>query len=297
MFEGYSHHMNSDHSRTPVPEVAHFYDPDTFTFTYVVWDPASARAAIIDPVLDYDPKTRRVATRSAEPVLQFVAQRSLAVEWILETHAHADHLTGAEFLKRRWGYAPKVGIGAGIRRVQSAFKQSLSLEPDFPVDGRQFDLLLEEGDRLPLGALTIEVLATPGHTPDSLTYRIGDAAFIGDTMFAPYFGTARCDFPGGDVQQLYTSMQKVLALPDSTRIFLCHDYPPAGQEPQHLTSPREQREHNIHLRGGVDEAAFVALRSARDATLAQPRLLEPSLRINIRAGRLEDPKVTEEGLP
>lgn len=282
---------------TPVPDVVHFFDPVTFTFTYVVSDPASGLAAIIDPVLDYDPKTRRIATHSADQVLRFVAERSLTVEWILDTHAHADHLTGAEYLKRRWGHSPRVGIGSGIRNVQAAFKQSLALEPEFPVDGRQFDILLEEGDRLPLGSLNIEVLSTPGHTPDSLTYLIGDAAFIGDTMFAPYYGTARCDFPGGDVHQLYASMQKLLSLPDSTRIFLCHDYPPAGQAPQHLTNPRDQREHNIHLRGGVGEAAFAKMRSARDATLSTPRLQEPSLRINVRAGRLEDPKVTDEALP
>ena len=286
--------MNS--AEPSVSEVIPFYDEATFTFTYLVIDPSSGRAAIIDPVLDYDPASRRIGTHSAERVLGAVAERGLAVDWILETHAHADHLTAAEFLKRRLAGAPRVGIGAGIQQVQTTFKEKLSLEPDFPTDGRQFDRLFQKDDRVALGALTIAVLDTPGHTPDSVSYLIGDAVFVGDTLFAPYYGTARCDFPGGDARQLYASMQKLLALPATTRIFLCHDYPPEGHAPQYQSTPRAQREQNIHLKDGIDEASFVAMRRARDATLKAPRLLEASLRVNVRAGRLEDPHVTEETL-
>jgi glyoxylase-like metal-dependent hydrolase (beta-lactamase superfamily II) len=286
--------MNS--AEPSVPEVIPFYDEATFTFTYLVIDPSSGRAAIIDPVLDYDPASRRIGTHSAERVLGAVAERGLAVDWILETHAHADHLTAAEFLKLRLAGAPRVGIGAGIQQVQTTFKEKLSLEPDFPTDGRQFDRLFQKGDSVSLGALTIAVLDTPGHTPDSVSYLVGDAVFVGDTLFAPYYGTARCDFPGGDARQLYASMQKLLALPATTRIFLCHDYPPEGHAPQYESNPRAQREQNIHLKDGIDEASFVAMRRARDATLKAPRLLEASLRVNVRAGRLEDPHVTEETL-
>ena len=289
--------MNSVESTDPIPEVIPFYDEATFTFTYLVIDPSSGRAAIIDPVLDYDPASRRIGTHSAERVLGAVAERGLAVDWILETHAHADHLTAAEFLKRRLAGAPRVGIGAGIQQVQTTFKEKLSLESDFPTDGRQFDRLFQKDDRVALGALTIAVLDTPGHTPDSVSYLIGDAVFVGDTLFAPYYGTARCDFPGGDARQLYASMQKLLALPATTRIFLCHDYPPEGHAPQYQSTPRAQREQNIHLKDGIDEASFVTMRRARDATLKAPRLLEASLRVNVRAGRLEDPHVTEETLP
>ena len=291
---GYHSRMNS--AEPSVSEVIPFYDEATFTFTYLVIDPSSGRAAIIDPVLDYDLASRRIGTHSAERVLGAVAERGLAVDWILETHAHADHLTAAEFLKRRLAGAPRVGIGAGIQQVQTTFKEKLSLEPDFPTDGRQFDRLFQKGDRVALGALTIAVLDTPGHTPDSVSYLVGDAVFVGDTLFAPYYGTARCDFPGGDARQLYASMQKLLALPATTRIFLCHDYPPEGHAPQYQSTPRAQREQNIHLKDGVDEASFVAMRRARDATLKAPRLLEASLRVNVRAGRLEDPHVTEETL-
>ena len=289
--------MNSVKSTAPIPEIIPFYDEVTFTFTYLVIDPSSGRAAIIDPVLDYDPASRRIGTHSAERVLGAVAERGLAVDWILETHAHADHLTAAEFLKRRLAGAPRVGIGAGIQQVQTTFKEKLSLESDFPTDGRQFDRLFQKDDRVALGALTIAVLDTPGHTPDSVSYLIGDAVFVGDTLFAPYYGTARCDFPGGDARQLYASMQKLLALPATTRIFLCHDYPPEGHAPQYQSTPRAQREQNIHLKDGIDEASFVTMRRARDATLKAPRLLEASLRVNVRAGRLEDPHVTEETLP
>jgi glyoxylase-like metal-dependent hydrolase (beta-lactamase superfamily II) len=272
-----------------------FHDPATFTFTYVVSDPVSGIAAVIDPVLDYDPIATRIATHSARRVLDYVMINSLQVQWILETHAHADHLSAAQWLKRELAFVPRVAIGAGIRQVQATFKDRLLLEPEFAIDGSQFDLLLAEGDRLPLGSFEVQVLATPGHTPDSLSYLVGDAAFVGDTLFAPYYGTARCDFPGGDARALFTSIHRILELPDDTRIFLCHDYPPNGQAPQHLSSPREQRSGNLHLKDGVDVESFVAMRHARDATLAPPRLLEPSLRVNVRAGHLSDPLVSRDG--
>lgn len=272
---------------TQTPLVTPFFDAVTGTFTYVVADPATRVAAVIDPVLDYDPVTRRTSSESAQQVLDHVQQHALRVRWILETHAHADHLTAAQWLKQHFPQAI-VGIGEEIRTVQASFKASLSLEPDFATDGRQFDVLLKGGDRLALGNFQVEVIDTPGHTPDSVTYIIGDAVFVGDTIFAPRFGTARCDFPGGDATTLWGSMQRLLALPDHMKIYLCHDYPPEAAQPQHLTDPASLREQNIHLKGGVTREQFVQMREARDATLKQPRLLEPSLRANIRAGELSD---------
>lgn len=270
------------------PIVQTFFDPPTGTFSHVVSDRDSRLAAIVDPVLDYDPTTRRTATTSAEALLDHVRRENLHVEWILETHAHADHLTSAQWLKARLPGA-RVGIGKGICQVQKTFKSRLNLEADFPTDGRQFDALFKPGDRFSLDKLHVDVIATPGHTPDSVTYLIGDAAFVGDTIFAPRYGTARCDFPGGDARTLYESMQRLLSLPESTRIFLCHDYPGEGLEPQYLTSPTDLRDNNIHLKGGVTREQFVDMRETRDATLKAPKLLEPSLRANIRAGHLDDP--------
>jgi glyoxylase-like metal-dependent hydrolase (beta-lactamase superfamily II) len=270
------------------PIVQTFFDLATGTFSHVVSDPDTRVAAIVDPVLDYDPATRLTATSSAEALLDHVRRENLHVEWILETHAHADHLTSAQWLKVRLPGA-RVGIGEGIRAVQQTFKSRLNLEPDFPVDGRQFDALFTPGDRFPFGELHVDVIATPGHTPDSVTYLIGDAAFVGDTIFAPRYGTARCDFPGGDARTLYGSMQRLLALPESTRIYLCHDYPGEGLAPQYLTNSTDLRDNNIHLKGGVTLAQFVDMREKRDATLNPPKLLEPSLRANIRAGHLDDP--------
>lgn len=270
------------------PVVQTFFDPPTGTFSHVVSDPESRIAAIIDPVLDYDPATRTTATTSAEALLDHVTREHLQVDWILETHAHADHLTSAQWLKTRLPGA-LVGIGEGIRQVQQTFKARLGLEPDFPADGRQFDVLFRPGDRFSLGGVQVEVVATPGHTPDSVSYLIGDAVFVGDTIFAPRYGTARCDFPGGDARALYGSMQTLLSLPESTRIFLCHDYPGEGLVPQYLTSPADLRDNNIHLKGGVTLEQFVEMRETRDATLKAPKLLEPSLRANIRAGHLDDP--------
>lgn len=273
---------------TPIPTVTPFYDAATSTFSYVVVDPTTSVAAIIDPVLDYNPVTRARSTHSARKLLDFVVLHGLKVQWILETHAHADHLSSAQWLKGQLGGQPRVGIGARIREVQEAFKVRLSLEPDFPTDGSQFDVLLADGESLSLGTLSVQVIATPGHTPDSVTYRIGDTAFVGDTIFAPRYGSARCDFPGGDARRLYDSMQRLLSLPAQTRIYLCHDYPPEGVEPQYVTDPLSQRE-NVHLKNAVTADEFVQMREARDATLSPPKLLEPSLRANIRAGHLSDP--------
>ena len=266
------------------PQVERFFDPATFTFTYVVYDRVGGSAAIIDPVLDYDSASARTATHSAERVLDFVRAQQLTVAWILETHAHAGHVTAAAYLKDRTG--AKVAIGQGITHVQARFKALFNLEPAFAVDGSQFDHLFSDGDRFAIGHLEARVLATPGHTEDSLTYVVGDAAFIGDTLFAPDIGTARVDFPGGDAHKLYRSIQALLGLPEDTRLFLCHDYPPSTRAARADTGVQEQRTHNIHVGNGADEAAFVRLRTARDASLAVPKLILPALQINIRAGEL-----------
>lgn len=275
-------------TRTSV-DVETFHDPATGTCTHLVCAGAGTPAAIIDPVLDYDPKSGQIQTRSAERLLDAVARRSLQVAWILETHAHADHLTAAAWLKRRLGGQPHIAAGRGITTVQQTFRDRLGLGDEFPVDGRQFDRLFDDGDSFAVGALEFSVLGTPGHTRDSITYRVGDAAFIGDTLFAPEYGTARCDFPGGDARQLYASVRRLLSLPDAVRLFLCHDYPPTGREPTLQTSPAAQRAGNIHVHDGVTEEQYVAMRQARDATLAVPVLLWPSLQVNIRAGELPDP--------
>ncbi len=264
------------------PEVESFFHNDTGTWTHVVHD--GATAAIVDPVLDYDAAAARTSTASAEAVLAFLRERSLQVAWILETHAHADHLSAAGWLHDTLG-AP-VAIGRGIVAVQAHFKQVFGLGDGFIADGSQFDRLLDDGDVLAIGTLTLRVLATPGHTRDSLTYVIGDAAFIGDTLFAPDVGTARCDFPGGDAELLYASIRRILALPGSTRLFLCHDYPPAQRGPASATTIAAESTGNVQVGGGVSEDAFVAKRRARDATLPVPRLLLPALQVNIRGGRL-----------
>lgn len=265
------------------PEVMSFHDPATFTFTHVVYDQVGGHAAIIDPVLDYDAASARTSTDSADRVLDFVRDQQLAVDWILETHAHADHLSAAAYLKQQTG--AKLAIGAGITQVQARFKALFGMEHTFRADGSQFDRLLSDGDTFRIGTLEARAMGTPGHTDDSLTYVIGDAAFIGDTVFAPETGTARADFPGGDARRLYRSIQSLFALPAATRLFLCHDYPPAGREAQAQTS-LEAQAHNIHVGGHTDEETFVALRTRRDATLPAPKLILPSLQVNIRAGEL-----------
>jgi glyoxylase-like metal-dependent hydrolase (beta-lactamase superfamily II) len=269
------------------PQVMSFYDPATFTFTYVVYDRAGGHAAVIDPVLDYDPASVRTSTGSADRVLHFVRDQRLTVDWILETHAHADHLTAAAYLKRATG--AKVAIGRGITQVQQRFKTLFGLEPEFATDGSQFDRLFADGDTFAIGEVEARVLATPGHTDDSLTYVIGDATFVGDTVFAPETGTARVDFPGGDAHKLYRSIRKLFDLPETTRLFLCHDYPPAGREARAQSSLGEQRQHNVHVGGNADEATFVRMRTERDANLAVPKLILPALQVNIRAGELPPP--------
>jgi glyoxylase-like metal-dependent hydrolase (beta-lactamase superfamily II) len=270
------------------PLVHSLHHADTGTWTHVVADPATRDAAIIDPVLDYEAKGARTGTASAQALLELCAQHGYQVKWILETHAHADHLSAAEWLQARTG-AP-VGIGAGIRAVQATFKPIFGLEADFATDGSQFDRLFADGERFALGALEVEAIATPGHTSDSMSYRIGDAVFVGDSLFMPDGGTARCDFPGGDAQVLYASIQRLYALPDDTRVFVCHDYGPGGREPRAQTTIAEQKAANIHVRADTPAADFVALRGKRDATLALPALILPAVQVNIRGGRLPPPR-------
>ena len=274
-----------------LPEVEARYHADTGTWSYVVADPATRAAAIIDPVLDFEAKGARTSTLSAQALLDFVEAGGLSLRWILETHAHADHLSAAAWLQERTG-AP-IGIGAGIRNVQAAFKPIYGLEPEFPTDGSQFDRLFEDGERFALGELEVEVIPTPGHTSDSISYRIGDALFVGDSIFMPDGGTARCDFPGGDAQVLYDSIQRLYALPDATRVFVCHDYGPGGREPRAQTTIAEQKAANIHVRANTRKSEFVELRTKRDATLALPALILPAVQVNIRAGRL--PPLRDDG--
>ena len=271
-------------------DVLSFFDAPTGSWSYLVIDPTSRQAAVIDPVLDYDAAAARTARTGADRLLQAVRERDLDVVWILETHAHADHLTAAAYLKAQLG-AP-LAVGAGICRVQQTFARIFNLGAGFAIDGSQFDRLLHDGDELPLGKLAIRVLATPGHTNDSVSFQIEDAVFIGDTLFLPDAGSARCDFPGGDAATLYQSVQRLFALGDATRLFVCHDYPPDGRKAQCETTVAAQRAGNIHLRDGVDLDAYVAMRTARDATLAVPRLILPSIQVNIRAGEMPPPDDT-----
>lgn len=267
---------------TSKPEVKAFFDPATFTVSYVVSDPATKRAAVIDSVLDYDPKSGRTTHASADQVVAYVEDQGLGVDWILETHAHADHLTAAPYLKAKLG--GKNAIGEHIKTVQGTFKKLFNAEPGFATDGSQFDRLFADGESFRIGGLQARVMHTPGHTPACLTYVIGDAAFVGDTLFMPDFGTARCDFPGGSAATLYRSIRKVLALPPETRLFMCHDYMPGGREVRWETTVAAERRDNIHVRDGIGEQEFVAMRKARDATLDMPVLILPSVQVNMRAG-------------
>jgi len=272
---------------TPLPIIDPFFDEATFTVTYLVSDPASRRAAIIDPVRDYDHRSGRATTASADRVLAKAVERGVTVDWILETHAHADHLTAAPWLKARTG--AKVAIGEHIRDVQKIFKKVFNAA-DVSEDGREFDRLVRDGDRLPLGTLEIEAMHLPGHTPADVAYRIVDAVFVGDTIFMPDYGTARTDFPGGDAAQLYRSIRRLLSLPPDIRLFMCHDYKAPGRDHYAWeTTVATQRARNIHVHDGVSEAEFVALRTRRDATLAAPVLLLPSVQVNIRAGNFPPP--------
>ncbi|MGE0740195.1 MAG: MBL fold metallo-hydrolase [Hyphomonadaceae bacterium] len=266
------------------PQVRAFFHEPTFTVSYLVWDAATKSAAIIDSVLDYDPKSGRTGTKSAQAILDAAREEGVRVDWLLETHAHADHLSAAPFLKQATG-APIV-IGEYITTVQKVFKNVFNLEEVTP-DGRPFDRLVRDRDVLPLGEAEIKVMHTPGHTPACVAYVIGDAVFVGDTLFMPDYGTARADFPGGDARTLYRSIRKILALPPQTRVFLCHDYKAPGRDAYAWeTTVADERARNVHVHDGVDEAAFVAMREARDKTLDMPLLILPSIQVNIQAGEL-----------
>jgi len=272
---------------TQSPDVRGFFDPATHTVTYLVSDPATGQAAIIDPVLDFDAPSACTSTRSIDAVMAALRSEGLKLALVLETHAHADHLTAAAHLRATTGVS--IGIGGRITQVQSAFGPLFGAD-DVRPDGAVFDHLYADGDAFALGDLTVEVIHTPGHTPACVSYRIGDAVFTGDTLFMPDYGTARTDFPGGDARTLYRSIQRLLTLPDDTRIFVGHDYLPQGRTDYRFeTTVAEQRAHNIHIGGGVSEDAFVAMREARDATLGAPQLILPSLQVNIRAGDLPPP--------
>jgi glyoxylase-like metal-dependent hydrolase (beta-lactamase superfamily II) len=273
-----------EHSMPSPLNLQAFFDPLTGTVTYVVADSGTGQAAIIDPVLGYDFKSGHTSTELADQVLAHVAWQGLHVEWILETHAHADHLSAAHYLKTRTG--GKIAIGEHIRAVQSTFKKIFNLESLFAPDGSQFDHLFKDGETFAIGDVKMTALHVPGHTPADMAYLAGDAVFVGDTLFMPDVGTARADFPGGDARQLYRSIRKLLLLPAQTRIFVCHDYPPGERAPQWETTVDEQRKANIHVRDGISEDAFVAMRAARDATLEVPTLMLPSIQVNIRAGGL-----------
>jgi glyoxylase-like metal-dependent hydrolase (beta-lactamase superfamily II) len=269
------------------PTVTAFHHKPTGTWTYVVADAATGEAAVIDPVLDYDWRSGRTGTAAAGRVVAHCRANGLAVRWILETHAHADHLSAAPYLQAQLGGT--MAIGRGILGVQRTFKRIFGLGDDFAADGSDFDRLLDDGDELALGNLLVRVLATPGHTDDSLSYMVGDAVFVGDTIFMPDSGSARCDFPGGDAAKLYRSVQSLYALPPQTRVYVCHDYAPGGREPLCETTVAEQRASNVHVRDGVSEREYVRMRTERDATLDVPNLLIPSVQVNIRAGRLPAP--------
>ena len=267
------------------PQVTHFFDEPTNTFSYVVQDPESNACAILDSVLDFDYAAGRTDVRSADAIIAFVHEHGLNVEWILETHVHADHLSAAPYLHEKLG--GKTGIGVHITVVQDVFGKAFNAGTEFARDGSQFDALFKEGDTLVSGGMDGHVLHTPGHTPACLTYVIGEAAFVGDTLFMPDYGTARCDFPGGDARALYHSIQKVLALPSDTRLFMCHDYKaPERSVYQHETTVAEQRDANIHVHDGISEDEFVRMRTERDATLGMPKLIIPSVQVNMRAGEM-----------
>ncbi|TCS39558.1 glyoxylase-like metal-dependent hydrolase (beta-lactamase superfamily II) [Paucimonas lemoignei] len=268
--------------------IAPFFENVTGTISYVVHDREDSHAAVIDPVLDYDPKAGRTKTESAQRIVDYVKAQGLQLQWIIETHAHADHLSASQFIKSNLG--GKIAIGEHIRNVQAVFKKLFNLDEDFPIDGRQFDYLFKDGERFKIGSLDVEVMFVPGHTPADMAYRIGDAVFVGDTLFMPDVGTARCDFPGGDAHNLYRSIRKLLSLPEETRLFMCHDYPPKGREPAWETTVAEQKRSNIHVHDGVTEEQFVNMRQARDATLEMPVLILPSIQVNIRAGQMPPPE-------
>ena len=264
--------------------VESFYDPQTATVSYLLWDTTCRGAAIIDPVLDFDFKSGSTSTVSADRLLARVRELGLDVQWILETHAHADHLSAARYLHGQVG--GRIAIGENIRRVQATFKKIYNLERNFLPDGSQFDHLFADGETFMIGSVEATALLVPGHTPADMAYRVDGQVFVGDTLFMPDVGSARADFPGGSAPQLYASIRRLLALPPETVMYVCHDYPPAGRGPAWKTTVAEQRARNIHVRDGVSEAEFVALREKRDATLEMPTLILPSIQVNVRAGDL-----------
>lgn len=276
------------------PTVKPFFHAETSTWSYVVRDPASQSAAIIDPVLDFDAASGKTGTMSAEAIVDYIDAHSLRVEWLLETHAHADHLSAADWLLNTRFRRARIAIGEGIGAVQENFRRVFNLEDQFPVDGSQFDHLFRDDETFLIGGLQARVIAVPGHTSDSNAYLIGDALFVGDSLFMPDGGTARCDFPGGDASTLFRSIQRLYALPDATRVFVCHDYAPGGREPRCETTIGEQKRSNIHVRADTSEQDFIDMRTARDATLAVPKLLLPAVQVNIRAGAL--PEVESNGV-
>ncbi|CAB0150792.1 putative metallo-hydrolase [Pseudidiomarina piscicola] len=272
-------------SQAPQPQVKAFLDADSETFSYVVSDPQSLKAVIIDPVLDFDYKSGRTATDGAQRLVDYVKTNKLELEWVLETHAHADHLSAAPFIKEALG--GRIGIGEHIRDVQKIFKDVFDLEKEFLPNGAQFDHLFSGGETFEVGQMQFRVMHTPGHTPADIAYIINERkAFVGDTLFMPDVGTARCDFPGGSASTLFQSIKKLLALPASTEIYICHDYPPQGRTYECCTTVEAQRQHSKHVHDGVSEAEFVAMREERDAGLAMPRLILPSIQVNIRAGEM-----------
>ncbi len=273
---------------TQKPGIKAFFDPDTFTVSYVVSDPETRRAAIVDSVLDFDQASGRTSTRSADQLVKFVRDEGLTVDWILETHVHADHLSAAPYLQKQLGGT--IGIGGHVTDVQKVFGDLFDAEPSFARDGSQFGHLFTDGETFRIGNLEAEAIWTPGHTPACMVYHVGDAAFVGDTLFMPDFGTARCDFPGGDAATLYNSVQKIYALPDETRLFMCHDYKAPGRDYfAWETTVAEEKAKNIHLNANTTQEEFVKMRTGRDATLSMPHLILPSVQINMRAGNLPEP--------
>lgn len=270
------------------PNIEAFFDPATWTLSYVVYDEPAGSCAIIDPVLDYDSKSGRTGSASADRIIAFISEKRLKTEWILETHAHADHLTSADYLKNKLG--GRTAIGKEIPEVQKTFKKIFNLGSDFTPDGGHFDHLFADSETFSIGRMTAIAISTLGHTPADLSYQIGDAIFVGDTLFMPDLGTARADFPGGDARRLFRSIRRLLAYPAETRLFICHDYAPASRSIRWETTVAEQRAHNIHVHDGIDEDQYVAMRQARDTTLDMPNLLFPSVQINVRAGQMPPPE-------
>lgn len=274
------------------PTIQAFFDTITQTISYVIFDEAGGRCAIIDPVLDYDPKAGKTSTHNADKLIAFIHAQRLSVQWILETHAHADHLSSADYLKNQLG--GKIGIGQNIPTVQKTFKKIFNFSDEFIPDGHHFDHLFSDGELFQIGKITAKTIAVSGHTPADIAYQINDVIFVGDTLFMPDVGTARADFPGGDARQLFKSIQKILAFPPETRLLMCHDYPPTNRPPEWECTVAEQRARNIHVHTGITEDEFVKMRTERDATLEMPNLLLPAIQINIRGGKL--PPVEPNGV-